>query len=77
MRLAAQEGLVPGETFAERLAQLARLGYDGVELSGRRPREEAQEVVVVDARGAAGAGGVTASRGATAPTAWPIGGPTP
>jgi sugar phosphate isomerase/epimerase len=44
VRLAAQEGLVPGETFAERLALLARLGYDGVELSGRRLRERLPEV---------------------------------
>ena len=42
-----------------------------------RQRQEVQEVVVVDARGAAGAGGVTSSPGATAPTAWPIGGPKP
>ena len=42
-----------------------------------RQREEVQEVVVVDARGAAGAGGVTSSPGATSPIAWPIGGPTP
>ena len=40
MKLAAQESLVPGESFAEKLANLAAYGFDGVELNGRdlRPR---------------------------------------
>jgi hypothetical protein len=42
-----------------------------------RQRKEVREVVVVDGRGAAGAGGVTSLPGATSPIAWPIGCPTP
>ncbi len=34
MKLACQEGLAPGNTFAEKLAKLEAYGFDGVELSG-------------------------------------------
>jgi sugar phosphate isomerase/epimerase len=34
MKLACQEGLVPGKTFEEKLDNLAVWGYEGVELSG-------------------------------------------
>lgn len=34
MKIACQEGLAPGKTFAERLENLARYEFDGVELSG-------------------------------------------
>lgn len=34
MKLACQEGLVPGGRFAEKLEKLAAYGFDGVELSG-------------------------------------------
>lgn len=35
MKLAIQEGLVPGRDFAEKLANLEKLGFDGVEIGGR------------------------------------------
>ena len=44
MNLAAQEGLVPGERFADKLAALRKWGYDGVELNGRQLRERLPEV---------------------------------
>jgi sugar phosphate isomerase/epimerase len=34
LKIACQEGLAPGKTFAERLENLARYGFEGVELSG-------------------------------------------
>jgi sugar phosphate isomerase/epimerase len=34
LKIACQEGLAPGNSFAERLENLARYGFDGVELSG-------------------------------------------
>ena len=34
MKISCQEGLAPGKTFAERLENLARYGFDGVELNG-------------------------------------------
>jgi sugar phosphate isomerase/epimerase len=34
LKIACQEGLAPGKTFAEKLANLARYGFEGVELSG-------------------------------------------
>lgn len=34
MKLSCQEGLVPGETFAEKLRNLERYGFEGVELNG-------------------------------------------
>lgn len=34
MKLACQEGLVPGRTFAEKLRNLERFGFQGVELNG-------------------------------------------
>ncbi len=34
MKLSCQEGLVPGATFAEKLRNLERYGFDGVELNG-------------------------------------------
>ena len=34
MKLACQEGLVPGESFAEKLEKITEYGFEGVELSG-------------------------------------------
>src|SRR5438093_603831 len=44
MLIAAQENLVPGSTFAEKLANLHAYGYDGVELNGRELRSRLPEV---------------------------------
>jgi sugar phosphate isomerase/epimerase len=44
MKLAAQEGLVPGGTFAEKLANLRSYGFDGVELNGRELRGRLPEI---------------------------------
>ena len=44
MRLAAQEGLVPGSTLAEKLANLHDYGFDGVELNGRELRGRLPEI---------------------------------
>src|SRR5829696_1920897 len=44
MKLAAQEGLVPGERFAEKLRALEGWGYDSMELNGRQLRERLPEV---------------------------------
>src|SRR5437879_2068796 len=41
MKLSCQEGLAPGETFAEKLANLERYGFDGVELNGARLNDPA------------------------------------
>jgi hypothetical protein len=56
---------------------LVRVWRGAAPAAHMRPRREVQEEVVVDARGAAGAGGVTPSPGATSPVAWPSGGQTP
>src|SRR5579872_6506188 len=39
MKLSCQEGLVPGATFAEKLKNLERYGFAGVELNGGRLNE--------------------------------------
>jgi len=44
MKFAAQEGLVPGLTFADQLKLLDKLGYQGVELSGVRLAERVPEI---------------------------------
>jgi sugar phosphate isomerase/epimerase len=44
VKLAAQEGLVPGDSFAQKLANLAAYGFDGVELSGRELRSRLPEI---------------------------------
>jgi sugar phosphate isomerase/epimerase len=36
MKLASQEGLIPGATFAEKLKKLESYGFEGVELNGGR-----------------------------------------
>jgi sugar phosphate isomerase/epimerase len=41
MRFACQEGLIPGNTFAEKLAKLHAYGFEGVELQGGRLLDEA------------------------------------
>lgn len=41
MKLSCQEGLVPGATFAEKLRNLERYGFDGVELDGSRLNDPA------------------------------------
>lgn len=43
MKLAAQEGLVPRERFADKLRALHEWGYDGVELNGRQLSERLAE----------------------------------
>ena len=44
MKIAAQENLAPGSTFAEKLANLHAFGYDGVELNGRELRSRVPEI---------------------------------
>ncbi len=34
MKISCQEGLIPGETFAEKVRNLEKYGFDGVELNG-------------------------------------------
>jgi len=41
MKLACQEGLAPGLTFAEKLKQLEAYGFEGVELNGRLLMQDA------------------------------------
>ncbi|MDE2126612.1 MAG: sugar phosphate isomerase/epimerase [Armatimonadetes bacterium] len=41
MKLSCQEGLVPGSTFGEKLANLHRYGFDAVELDGGRLNDPA------------------------------------
>lgn len=41
MKLACQEGLVPGDTFAQKLRNLEAYGFAGVELSGARLNDDA------------------------------------
>jgi sugar phosphate isomerase/epimerase len=41
MKLACQEGLVPGATFAEKLRNMERYGFDGVELAGAAMLDDA------------------------------------
>jgi sugar phosphate isomerase/epimerase len=41
LKIACQEGLAPGKTFAERLQNLERYGFEGVELSGGALMERA------------------------------------
>ncbi len=44
MRIAAQEKLVPGETFAQKVTALERYGYDGIELNGEGLRARLPEI---------------------------------
>lgn len=44
MKIAAQENLVPGNSFLEKVENLAAFGYDGVELSGNNLAGRVQEV---------------------------------
>lgn len=41
MKLSCQEGLVPGDTFSEKLHNLESYGFEGVELAGARLNDEA------------------------------------
>lgn len=50
MRFSVQEPLVPGESLSEKLENLERLGYDGIELSGTRLGERVDEVKAALAR---------------------------
>ena len=45
MKLSCQEGMVPGETLAEKLENLARYGYEGVEFGGGGLAERKKEVL--------------------------------
>jgi sugar phosphate isomerase/epimerase len=49
VKLAAQESLVPGETFAQKLANLQAYGFDGIELNGRLLREDPNHLPEVKA----------------------------
>jgi sugar phosphate isomerase/epimerase len=44
MKLSVQEGNVPGDSFAQKLANLHAWGYDGVELNGRDLRQRLPEI---------------------------------
>ena len=44
MKLACQDGLVPGKTLGEKLEKLARWGYEGVELWGGGIAERQKEI---------------------------------
>jgi len=44
MRLACQEGMAPGKTLREKLENLARYGFEGVEFGGRDLKERLDEV---------------------------------
>ena len=44
MKLSAQENLVPGETYAQKLANLREYGFDGLELNGRNLRPRLPEI---------------------------------
>lgn len=46
MKLACQESMTPGESFAEKLANLHRWGYEGIELNGRGLAEHVAEVKI-------------------------------
>jgi sugar phosphate isomerase/epimerase len=39
MKISCQEGLAPGETFAEKLQNLEKYGFGGVELNGGKLNE--------------------------------------
>jgi sugar phosphate isomerase/epimerase len=44
VKIAAQENLVPGESFRDRLTNLESYGYDGIELHGRDLRRRLPEI---------------------------------
>ena len=44
MKLAVQEGLLPGETFAQKLEYAEKLGFEGVEVSGRGLFDRVNEI---------------------------------
>ncbi|SEN31171.1 sugar phosphate isomerase/epimerase family protein [Lihuaxuella thermophila] len=44
MKFAAQENLVPGSTFVEKVKNLAAYGYEGIELNGHGLAERLEEV---------------------------------
>lgn len=50
MRLACQEGMAPGKTLREKLENLARYGFEGVEFWGRDVRERMDEIKAEMAR---------------------------
>lgn len=45
MKLAAQDGLLPGRTLAQKMDNAAKYGFDGIELGGRWLLERADEVM--------------------------------
>ncbi len=45
MKLAAQEGMVPGRTLVEKLDNLEKYGYEGIEFGGRGLEERQDEVI--------------------------------
>jgi sugar phosphate isomerase/epimerase len=44
MKIACQEGMVPGETLADKLARLEEWGYDGIEIWGSNLKARAPEI---------------------------------
>ena len=44
MKIACQEGLIPGQNFEEKLANAEKLGLEGIELSGRGIEERAAHI---------------------------------
>lgn len=52
VKIAAQEGLVPGDSLAQKVGNLHAYGYDGVELNGRNLRSRLPEIKAVLAESA-------------------------
>ncbi|MDW8367264.1 MAG: sugar phosphate isomerase/epimerase [Abditibacteriales bacterium] len=48
MKLACQEGLVPGQSLEEKLANLEQFGYEGIEFWGRQFLDDPQRVAAVN-----------------------------
>jgi sugar phosphate isomerase/epimerase len=48
MKLACQEGLAPGKSLEEKLANLERYGYEGIEFWGRQFLDDPQRVAAVN-----------------------------
>ncbi|RLE99727.1 MAG: sugar phosphate isomerase/epimerase [Thermoprotei archaeon] len=44
MKLAVQEGLVPGDTFLERLVNAEKIGFKGIEVGGRGLKDRVHEI---------------------------------
>jgi sugar phosphate isomerase/epimerase len=51
MKLACQEGMVPGKTLEEKLDNLARWGYEGLEVLGHQLRDRVKEIRKATSKG--------------------------